>query len=157
VIFLTVGNRYPFDRLVRAVDALVADGVITTPVIAQIGEGAYEPQHCEWSRYFDGDTYDGHVRDASALIGHAGSGTIATALSLLKPLLVMPRLERYREHVNDHQVATARTFAELGSVLAAFDEAELRNQIAALEQFVPHRREPNIAGLVDRITTFLSL
>lgn len=157
MIFLTVGNRYPFDRLVRAVDALVAEGALDEPVIAQIGGGRYEPTHLEWARYFDGDTFDAHVRSASALIGHAGSGTIATALSAGKPLLVMPRLGSEKEHVNDHQVATARRFAALGSVVCAETEAELRALLPSLASFVPHRREPNIAGLVDRIATFLGV
>lgn len=157
MIFLTVGNRYPFDRLVQAVDDLVADGTITDPVIAQIGEGSYEPKHCEFARYYDGDTYDGFVQSCDAMIGHAGSGTIATALAVGKPLLVMPRLVQHKEHVNDHQVATARTYAELGSVLMASSREEVALQVDALRRFVPHRREPNVAGLVDRITTFLSL
>lgn len=156
MIFLTVGNRYPFDRLVRAVDALIADGVVAAPVIAQIGEGSYEPAHMEWARYFDGDTYDGHVRSARALVGHAGSGTIATALALMKPLLVMPRLVQHKEHVNDHQVDTARTFASLGSVLAAYSDDDLRTLLPSLEQFVPHRREPDVRGLVDRVAAFLT-
>lgn len=157
MIFLTVGNRYPFDRLVRAVDELVAEAVIDQPVVAQIGEAAYEPSHMEWARYFDGDTYDGHVASCTAMIGHAGSGTIATALSAMKPLLVLPRLGDQEEHVNDHQVATARTFSELGSVLAAFSVDDLRTLMPQLERFVPHRREPNVAGLVDRISAFLGL
>ncbi len=156
MIFLTVGNRYGFDRLVRGVDELVANGVITDEVVAQIGEGTYEPSHCEFVRYFDGDAYDAHVARADALIGHAGSGTIATALQLTKPLLVMPRVARFREHVNDHQVATARRFAELGCVLAAASVEELPAGINALRGFVPHRRIPNVAGLVGRISEFLA-
>lgn len=50
MIFLTVGNRYGFDRLVSAVDALVARGVITDDVVAQIGEDTYEPSQCEFAR-----------------------------------------------------------------------------------------------------------
>ena len=38
MIFLTVGSRYGFDRLVRAVDGLVERGVITDEVVAQIGD-----------------------------------------------------------------------------------------------------------------------
>lgn len=156
MIFLTVGNRYGFDRLVRGVDDLVGRGVITDRVVAQIGEGNFEPSHYEFARYFDGDAYDAHVRDADALIGHAGSGTIATAVALGKPLLVMPRVGAHGEHVNDHQVATARKFASLGCVLAAETSAELETKIGELHRFVPQRRIPNVDGLVDRIAEFLT-
>jgi beta-1,4-N-acetylglucosaminyltransferase len=155
VIFLTVGNRYRFDRLVRAVDELVGRGVLAEPVVAQTGEGTYRPQHCEHAPFFDGPTYDRYVREASALVGHAGSGTIASALALGKPLLVMPRRKQFGEHVNDHQVATARRFAALGSVLVAENERELEARLPMLSGFVPHRRIPNVDGLVGRIAQFL--
>lgn len=155
MIFVVVGNRYGFDRLLRGVDELVGEGVIAPTVIAQTGESEYRPRHCEFARYFEGATFDRHVRDADALIGHAGSGTIASALAQTKPLLVMPRRAAFGEHVNDHQVATARRFGELGSVLVAEEVTDLRGQVALLQEFVPFRREPNVDGLVARIGAFL--
>ena len=51
---------------------------------------------------------------ADAIIAHAGMGTILTALEMGKPLLVMPRRAELGEHRNDHQLATAMRFADLG-------------------------------------------
>jgi UDP-N-acetylglucosamine transferase subunit ALG13 len=155
VIFLTVGSRYGFDRLVRAVDDMVDRGDIHEEITAQIGLGAYEPQHMQFERFIEGNTYDARIRDADMLIGHAGSGTISLAVTNCKPLLVLPRRKRYHEHVNDHQVATARKFEELHHVLAAGEAEDLPRRFAELHDFVPARRVARTDELADRIGVFL--
>jgi UDP-N-acetylglucosamine transferase subunit ALG13 len=44
------------------------------------------------------------MRDADAIVCHAGSGTIRDALELGFRPIVVPRLARFGEHVNDHQL-----------------------------------------------------
>jgi UDP-N-acetylglucosamine transferase subunit ALG13 len=155
LIFLTVGSRYGFDRLVRAVDDMVYRGEIDDEVTAQIGVGAYEPRHMTFDRFIDGDRYDAHIRDARMLIGHAGSGTISLAVTNCKPLLVLPRRKRFHEHVNDHQVATARKFDELHHVLAAEQAEDLPRRYAELQDFVPARRVARVDELAGRLGEFL--
>ena len=67
---------------------------------------------------------------ADAIIGHAGIGTIITALQLAKPLLVMPRQGALRETRNDHQLATARRFCNFPSVHVAQDEHDLQRWLS---------------------------
>jgi len=155
VIFLTVGSRYGFDRLVQAVDDMVGSGEILEPVTAQIGMGSFEPRHMEFERFIPGPRYDTRVQDAHMLIGHAGSGTISLAMANEKPLLVMPRRKRYHEHVNDHQVATARTFERLQQLLAADNVDQLSTKFAALHTFVPQRRIAHTDELAGRVGDFL--
>ncbi|HUR76481.1 MAG TPA: glycosyltransferase [Acidimicrobiales bacterium] len=155
MIFLTVGSRYGFDRLVRAVDDMVDRGEIHEDVTAQIGLGSYVPRHMHYERFMEASHYDARMRDAHMLIGHAGSGTITHAVSNCKPLLVMPRLKRFHEHVNDHQVATARKFEELHHVLAADGTADLPRRFAELPSFIPARRVARTDELAGRIGEFL--
>ena len=52
MIFVTVGtHEQPFDRLVEAVDGLLADGALVEPVFVQTGYCTYEPKRCEFSRF----------------------------------------------------------------------------------------------------------
>lgn len=48
MIFVTVGNLDPFDRLIRAFDEWLAEQPGPVEAIAQIGMGTYRPQHCRW-------------------------------------------------------------------------------------------------------------
>ena len=46
----------------------------------------------------------------------------------------MPRLAKYGEHRNDHQLATATRFDELGYIHVAYDEDELKEKIKNLQK-----------------------
>ena len=156
MIFLTVGTLFPFDRLVKAVDEAVGVGFIQEEVFAQIGKTNFEPKHIRYTEVLDKEDVDDKVRQASCLISHAGIGSITMALNHNKPLLVMPRLKRLGEHVNDHQVATARKFEELGHVLVAYETEELPVKIEQFKTFVPRKREAQLQAVSDRIARFLN-
>jgi len=154
-MFLTVGTQFPFDRLVRAIDVLAGKGVFREELYAQIGDSTYRPHHFEAVASLDKHDFDRHFKDASAIIGHAGMGTITMALDNNKPLLAMPRLKRYREVVNDHQVALAYRFEALGHILVARDENELEGKIEQLYSFKPRPRRAEPEAVAQRIRVFL--
>lgn len=155
MIFLTVGTQFPFDRLVRAVDDLAGRGSIGQEVFGQIGEGGYQPVHFNSVPRLDKVQFDRCLQSASALIGHAGTGTVTLALDRQKPLLVMPRLQRYGEVVNDHQLAFARRFASLGLILMALDSTELAARVQCLMAFSPGVRRVDPTAVSERVASFL--
>jgi UDP-N-acetylglucosamine transferase subunit ALG13 len=59
--------------------------------------------------------------EADAVVAHAGIGSLLAALDVGKMPILVPRMRRYREHVDDHQVDVARTFA--GERLAIMADA----------------------------------
>ncbi|KPL20675.1 MAG: hypothetical protein AMJ75_11410 [Phycisphaerae bacterium SM1_79] len=156
MIFLTVGT-YPlqFDRLVKAIDTEVTNGPIEEEVFAQIGFCTYRPQNMEYVEMLPKESFDRYFREASGIISHAGIGTIKMALDSNKPLLTMPRQKKYGEVVNNHQVATARRFEELGHILVAYDVQDLPDGIKKLKDFVPRKRVANPEAVSDRIRRFL--
>lgn len=156
MIFLTVGTQFPFDRLVRAIDCLVEEGVVQEEVFGQIGHSAYRPRHFEAVAALEKRAFDDYVRRASAIISHAGIGVIMMALDNGKPLLVMPRRPQYKEVVNDHQAALADKFEAQGYLLAAQDETQLRQKVGRLQGFVPRARQANPEAVADRIVDFLT-
>ena len=156
MIFLTVGTQFPFDRLVKAVDAAIAQNGHDERFYGQIGEGnRYTPQNMDWVSNLAKAEYDDVFRNASAIIAHAGMGTIALALRYGKPLLVMPRLKRCGEVVHDHQVDIARKFGESRHILVAYREAELADKMKQLRTFVPEPRGNQAHSVAERIATFL--
>lgn len=155
MIFLTVGTQFPFDRLVRAVDESFDNGLIDEEVFAQIGETSYRPRNFKSVASLEKGAFDGCLKQASSVISHAGAGTITTALDNHKPLLVMPRLKKYGEVVNDHQVAIARKFSELGHILVAYEVTDLPDRIRKLKNFIPRDGKINIEAVVNRIRCFL--
>jgi beta-1,4-N-acetylglucosaminyltransferase len=155
MIFLTVGTQFPFDRLVRAIDRLVEEGVVQEEVFGQIGHSAYQPHHFKTVAALEKRAFDDCVRQASAIISHAGIGVIMMALDNGKPLLVMPRRPQYKEVVNDHQAALAEKFEAQGYLLAAQDETQLGQRVERLKGFVPRPRQASPEAVADRIGDFL--
>jgi len=156
MIFLTVGTYpLPFDRLIIAVDSAITQGLIEEKVFAQIGMCKYRPQNMEYVEMLQKQAFDCRCQRASAIIGHAGMGTITMALDYDKPLLAMPRLKRFGEVVNDHQLAIARRFAQLGHILAVYDVEDLPDGLRRLKHFTPRPRNANPQAVAQRIHDFL--
>lgn len=130
MIFVTVGEQLPFDRLIRAVDEWAKQS--DCEVFAQIGRTKYKPQHFMYKDFLTQEEYKANFIKADLIVAHAGMGTIISALELSKPLLVMPRLTVYGEVRSDHQVATAQRFATLNYVTVASDEIELIEKLNIL-------------------------
>jgi UDP-N-acetylglucosamine transferase subunit ALG13 len=133
LIFVTVGEQMPFDRLVRAVDAW-AGRAGRGDVFAQVGSGAYRPQFIEAVPSLEPSAYRAKLEAASVVIAHAGMGTIISAAQRGVPLIVMPRRSHLQETRNDHQRATAEHFGQRGLAHVAQDERELAALLDRLDQ-----------------------
>ncbi len=155
MIFVTVGTQFPFDRLIKAVDTALETGQVNEQVFAQAGEGSYKPRNFPTKPSLDKEVFDEYVREATGIVSHAGIGSMTIAMACEKPVLVMPRLKKYGEVVNDHQVAIARKFAESGHVLLANDEEELLEKITELPFFIPRHRIAQPELVTRRIMGFL--
>lgn len=123
MILLTVGTQLPFDRLVEAMDQYASNTFIE--IIAQIGHGNYIPRNFKYECFFSSEQMRQFYEKASLIVSHAGMGTIISALTNKKPILVLPREAAFKEHRNDHQLATAKSFTEKGYIQAAFSTEEL--------------------------------
>jgi UDP-N-acetylglucosamine transferase subunit ALG13 len=155
MIFLTIGTLEPFDRLVRMVDELAETGCLPAEVFAQIGSSSYHPRHFRWVSILEKEEFDRIFEESDFVISHAGMGSILTAVSRRKPMIVVPRLHCYGEHVNDHQLDTARQFEKMGMVLAASSPEELRDKIQAVVSFRPRWPQSTRENLVNRIRCYL--
>ena len=138
MIFLTVGNWHKgFDRLVKAVDELVESGVITEQVTAQTGYSSYRPSRLTTVAFCSPDDFVRNIKIARVIITHAGMGTIIQAVKLEKPAIVVPRKASLGEHLDDHQLATARQLESESKVLVAYEVSELPEKLQEAKSFVP--------------------
>ena len=142
MIFVTVGTHTDgFSRLVQAMDAIAEQG--NEEVVMQIGATSYEPRAARWFRFVSQQEIDELCREARVIVSHAGAGSIISALQYGKPLIVMPRLHRYGEHMDDHQTELATALARTGSILVAYETKDLAGALAATTGFAPHRSDPS--------------
>ncbi len=128
MIFLTIGTHEPFDRLIRAVDQWCARSGRGSDILGQITDRAtYQPEHFRAVAALDPQTYRKTCEEASLIISHAGMGSIITAMTYGKPIVVLPRRGHLNETRNDHQHATAERFGGRRGVYVALTEDDLPN------------------------------
>lgn len=128
MIFVTVGTQLPFDRLIRAMDqwtALHSD----VQVVAQIGKGSYTPTNLTVFDQLGSQQFRSFCENASVIVSHAGVGTILLALELQKPVVLLPRRAEFKEHRNDHQLATVKQFENRPGIKVVYSEADIGNAL----------------------------
>lgn len=131
MIFVTVGtHEQPFDRLVRAMDELVTDGILIEPVFIQTGYCVYEPKHCEWAQFIPAPEMRGYMVAADVVVTHGGPSSFIEAMAAGKVPVVVPRRAEYGEHVNNHQVDFVREVEERkGGIVPVYDTSSLPDAI----------------------------
>lgn len=131
MIFVTVGtHEQPFDRLVKKMDDLVAEGVIREPVMIQTGYSTYEPKHCSFQKLLPYPEMERYIREARIVITHGGPASFISALQVGKIPIVVPRKSALNEHVNDHQVEFSRAVAQRkNNILVAEEMTDLEDLI----------------------------
>ena len=120
MIFVTVGSRnYPFDRLFEKLDDLYENGTLFEPMFAQTGTSAYKPKHYEYKDFISQEEFLNKINEADIVVSHGASGSIMKALNAGKKVIAVTRLEKYNEHINDHQIQNNEAFSSNGYVLMA--------------------------------------
>jgi UDP-N-acetylglucosamine transferase subunit ALG13 len=128
-VFVTVGtNEARFDRLVEAAGRLVPEG---ERVVLQRGSSGLGAPGTDCHDFMTYQEICDHVRAARVVVTHAGVGSVAVALHHGKRPIVVPRLRRFGEAVDDHQLLFARRLAGLGLAQVVEDPADLPSAIAA--------------------------
>jgi UDP-N-acetylglucosamine transferase subunit ALG13 len=127
VILATVGaSQYPFDRLLEALAGLD----LGDELVLQHGPSRLRPPGARCVEFAPFEALCDYARAARAVVTHAGVGSIMLALSSDKTPIVVPRLRRFGETVDDHQLVTARRLEEAKLVVLVEDTADLGAALA---------------------------
>ena len=153
MVFVSLGTQdKEFRRLLEMVDNLINDGIIQDKVIAQVGCTKYQSNNIKIYDYLDQDSFKKHIKDAKYVIIHGGVGSIFDCLNLGKKVIAVPRLSRYGEHHNDHQLQVVSEFSRDGYIL---DGSNLSEAVKKIDKFEPKKYESNNANFINIITNYI--
>lgn len=119
-VVVITGTAGPFDRLVHA----MSDYAVRHPeaeVWVQHGPAPAPAPPASGAAFVDRDDVLTRMEQASAVVCHGGSGSIQDAIRAGHVPVLMPRLKRHAEHVDDHQLDVARAMADAGRALLLSD------------------------------------
>ena len=132
MIYVTVGTeRFPFDRLIRAVDTL-GDVLKGEDVFIQTGTGTFTPSFPH-APFIPFDEACDKIREARIVISHAGAGTLLMCANLGKVPIMMTRKRSFGEHIDDHQQMFANRMVERGRILLIDKAEELKESVLNYE------------------------
>lgn len=154
MIFVCLGTQiFQFDRLTKKLDELVEQGIVTDEIFAQIGAGEYLPKNYEYKKFIDKEEFESYQDKADLVISHGGTGALIGASKKGKNIIAVPRLAKFGEHVDDHQLQVVRVLEKEGYVRAVYDMEKLGEVIIdALDNPIHkiYQRESNIIEIIDK-------
>lgn len=130
MIFVTVGmHSQGFDRLIKKMDEIA--GKINEEVIMQVGSTAYKPKNAKYFVFKNFQKMQELVRETRVVVCHGGAGTIIAALDYEIPVIAVPRLKKYNEAIDDHQLELINALEKDGKITAVYDIEKLENTLTS--------------------------
>lgn len=158
MIFITLGSqKFQFNRLLEEVDKLIEQGKITEEVFAQSGYSYYEPENYRVKNFLDRDEFVGIMSKCNKVITHGGTGAIIGAVKQGKKVIAVPRLAKYGEHVDDHQLQIINQFQKMNFIVGIYEVGELENIIKKVDNIKFSKYESNTSKIINSIEKFIEL
>lgn len=156
MIFVTVGSqKFQFNRLLEEVDRLIENGNIQEEVFGQIGVSDYKPRNYKYKDFMTQEEFNEYLDKANIIITHAGTGVIVNAIKKEKKVIGVPRLAKYEEHVDDHQIQLIKEFTEMNLISSVTDIKRLEEEIRNLKTKKFNRYKSNTEVVIDDIAKFI--
>lgn len=151
MIFVTLGSqKFQFNRLLKAVDELDTD----EEIFAQIGYSDYKPQNYKYEEFLDREEFAAWEQKADIVITHGGTGAIIGAVKKGKKVIAVPRLAKYGEHVDDHQIQLIKQFKDLDLIYACMD-GDLQKALEVVKNTTYNEYKSNTNRIIQSLEEFI--
>jgi beta-1,4-N-acetylglucosaminyltransferase len=119
-----------FDRLLKKMDEIAV--TLGEEVVMQIGHTHFRPQNARWFDF----TTDAGIKEwckKARVVVTQPAMSILDAQEQGTPAIVVPRLKKYNEVIDDHQLDFARHLEEAGKVIAVYDVDKLEETLRSAD------------------------
>lgn len=135
ILVLLGTQNNSFHRLLEEIEKNIDAGNITDKVVVQAGFTKYKSNKMEIFDMIPQEELDKLIKEADLVITHGGVGSIMAAVKQGKKVIAVPRLKKYGEHVNDHQLEIIETFKKQGIIIGINNVTELAQALKDAEAF----------------------
>ena len=158
ILVLLGTQNNSFHRLLEEIDKNIEAGNIKDKVIVQAGFTKYESKNMQIFDMISQEELDKLLEDSDLVISHGGVGSIMGAVRKGKKVIAVPRLKKYEEHVNDHQLEIINTFKKQGLIIGINSVEELSQALKDVESFKTKETEnsnENVNKIIQIIDEFI--
>lgn len=149
-IFVILGSqKFQMNRLLEQLDKISNNEKYN--IFAQIGYSTYKPINYNYVKFLDNDLFQNKILQADLILTHAGTGAIVSSLKKNKKVIAVPRLAKFKEHVDDHQLEIAKVFYEKQYINTLLDVSELEKCISETMSHTYNNFESNTSNFIDKL------
>lgn len=157
MIFVTLGSqKFQFNRLLMELDKLVEEKKISNDIFAQIGYSDYKPKNYEFKEFLDREQFAELMDRCEIVITHGGTGAIVGAVKREKKVLAVPRLAKFGEHVDDHQLQIIGQFTDMNFIVGVKETSEIYEALEQLKTIEFKKYISNTENIIKSIEEFLA-
>jgi len=156
MILVTLGTQdKSFERLLVEIERLIDQKVIREKVIVQAGYTKYSSDKMEILDYLPKDEFEKLIHQSRILITHGGVGSIFDGLARDKKIIAVPRLSKYMEHTNDHQLQVVEKLGNEGYILPCTGVEDVEENLKKIRTFHPKKYKENNRQMLSLIENFI--
>lgn len=156
MIFVLLGTQNnSFHRLLEEIQKNIDNGNIKEEVIVQKGYTKFESKNMTTYTQLPTDKFEKMIDRANLVITHGGVGSIITAIEKNKKVIAVPRLKKYKEHVNDHQLDIIKSFDEKGYIIGLNSVQDLESALKRVQEFEPKQYVKNTGNILEIVENFI--
>lgn len=156
MILITLGTQdKQFTRLLDMVQNEIDKGNIKDRVVVQAGHTKYDSKDMEIFDLIDREKFSELISKCDILITHGGVGSIINGLQNNKKVIVVPRLAKYDEHMNDHQIQITDNFSKEGYILPLYENDNLGDVLEKVKSFTPKKFKSNTEHMIKIISDYI--
>lgn len=155
ILVLLGTQNNSFKRLLEEVQKNIDNGNIKEKVIVQKGYTKFESKDMEMYKELPSEKINKLIEQANIVITHGGVGSIISSITRGKKVIAVPRLKKYKEHVNDHQLDIINSFNDNGYIIGIHCVEELGEALTKIKSFVPKKYIQNTGKVINIVENFI--
>lgn len=144
MILVVLGTQdLAFKRIIKEVETLKIAGIINEKVIVQAGHTEYVSDVLEIFDFVNIDEFNKLVKESNMIVTHGGVGSILQGVINNKRILAVPRLKKYGEHCNNHQIEVCDEFSKQGYITVYHDGEDFKQSFLKARNFEAEKFKSN--------------
>lgn len=155
ILVLLGTQNNSFFRLLDEIESCIDAGLITEDVIVQAGHTVYQSNKMKILDFISQVELGKLIKQASYIITHGGVGSIIGGIKANKKVIAVARLEKYNEHVNDHQLQIVKNFNEKGYIIGLENATLLKNALENINSFIPKKYISNTQNILNIVSNYI--
>jgi len=156
MILVLLGTfQIEFPRPLIVIEQLKQENKLQEKVIVQNGFTNFNSSLLDLRPFMSGEELDKLYQEARLIITHAGTGSLMKGIKMGKKVISVPRLKKYGEHIDDHQLEIHTEFEKLKYIYPWNEGDSLERILVDIENFVPAKYVSHKEDMVQYLKSYI--